>query len=79
MRTFWMIRDEDVTGVSGTGVVAQGVEFDDGTVCLRWTVGEHRSTVLWPSIASVEAIHGHDGKTTIEFAQYSGELTTHEA
>jgi hypothetical protein len=67
MRTFWLIREEDETGVSGTGAIAQGLEFDDGTVCLRWMVGDHRSTVIWESIASVEAIHGHDGKTKVEF------------
>ena len=36
MRTFRLIRDEDPTGISGTGSVAEGVEFDDGTVAMRW-------------------------------------------
>lgn len=65
MRTFILERNEDPTGVSGTGVVAEGVEFEDGTVALRWCVGEHRSTVIWSSMKSVEAIHGHDGRTEI--------------
>jgi hypothetical protein len=66
MRTFWMIRDEDVTGVSGTGVVAQGVEFDDKTVVIRW-FGEDRSTVVWDSVEAAQRIHGHDGRTRFEF------------
>ena len=33
----------------------------------KWIVGEHRSTVLWPNIEAVEAVHGHDGKTRVEF------------
>lgn len=65
MKTFELHREEDVSGVSGTGVVAEGVEFSDGTVVLRWLVGVHRSTVVWGSIQSVLAIHGHDGKTEI--------------
>lgn len=65
MRMFELHRDEDETGISGTGVVAQGVVFDDGPTVLRWIVGEHRSTVVWPSIEAVEAIHGHGGRTRI--------------
>ena len=69
MRTFHLQRDEDVSGLSGTGIVAEGVEFSDGKVALRWIVGEHRSTVLWDSVASVEVIHGHGGKTSIVWDQ----------
>lgn len=67
MRAFILQRDEDETGVSGTGVVAEGVEFSDGKVSIRWIVGEFRSTVVWDSIEAVEAIHGHGGKTRIEW------------
>ncbi|OBI98082.1 hypothetical protein [Mycobacterium sp. 1465703.0] len=67
MRRFTLKRTEDATGVSGVGTVAEGVEFSDGRVALRWTVGEHRSSVIWDSIASVEAIHGHGGMTTVEW------------
>lgn len=35
MNRFELVRDVDVTGISGTGVVAEGVEFSDGTVALR--------------------------------------------
>ena len=65
MRAFTLERDADPTGVSGTGKIAEGIEFDDGRVALRWCVGEHRSTVTWDSIQSVQAIHGHDGKTRV--------------
>ena len=36
MRVFQMIRDTDVTGLSGTGVVAEVIEFSDGSVAMRW-------------------------------------------
>lgn len=67
-RLFELHRDVDATGVSGTGVVAEGVEFSDGVVCLHWTG-------VWPSsvvhyergLKAVEAIHGHGGQTRIVF------------
>jgi hypothetical protein len=67
MRTFTLERTEDVSGVSGVGTVAEGIEFSDGRVALRWIVGEHRSTVVWDSVESVEKIHGHGGATTIRW------------
>lgn len=66
MRTFRLERDEDVTGVSGTGVVARGVEFDDGSCVIRWH-GRDRSTVLWPDVEAAERIHGHNGTTRFVF------------
>jgi hypothetical protein len=65
MRNFTLERSIDVTGVSGTGTVAEGVEFSDGLVALRWIVGKHRSTVILESIKSVQAIHGHNGATQV--------------
>lgn len=62
---FVLCRDEDETGVSGTGMVAEGVVFSDGRVAVRWIVGEHRSTVTWDDIDAVKAIHGHGGRTRI--------------
>jgi len=44
-RTFVLHRDEDVSGVSGTGVVAEGVVFSDGAVVVRW-LGKHASTTV---------------------------------
>lgn len=65
-RTFVLVRDEDVTGVSGTGVVAEGVEFSDGVVALRWTSDWPTSVVFHErGMASVEAVHGHGGRTRI--------------
>lgn len=65
-RTFVLERQEDETGVSGTGRVAEGIEFTDGTCAIRWLT-ETRSTVLYASIEAVEKIHGHGGKTAIVF------------
>lgn len=64
MFTYELRRDEDATGVSGVGVVAQGVVFDDGTVAQRWLTA-NRSTALYASIADVIKIHGHEGRTRV--------------
>jgi hypothetical protein len=66
---FILRRTEDVTGVSGTGIVADGVLFPAaGKSCavVRWR-GERGSTVVWDSLRHVQEIHGHDGRTTVEF------------
>lgn len=62
-----LIRDDDETGVSGTGPVAWVVEFPDGTAVTRWAVTDIRQTCVWTSIEDVLAIHGHNGKTRLEW------------
>lgn len=62
MRRFKLVRHHDVSGVSGTGVVAEGIEFTDGSVAIRWH-GPHPSTAAWPSIDDAIAVHGHSGST----------------
>jgi hypothetical protein len=69
IKPFILRRDVDVTNVSGTGDVAEGCQFSDGTVVLRWRPQKERaagsSTAVWPDIDSVLGIHGHDGKTRV--------------
>jgi len=62
VRAFDMIRDEDVSGVSGTGLVGEAIEFSDGTAVVRWLT-QYKSTVFYESILVAERIHGHDGRT----------------
>ena len=64
MQAFHLERREDVSGVSGTGRVAEGVVFSNGLVALTW-LSEHPTVSLYPSLATVEAIHGHDGRTLV--------------
>ncbi len=65
-RRFRLMRHEDVSGVSGTGPVAEGVQFTDGSVALRW-YGDYPTTTVWDGIDSVIAIHGHGGATEVEW------------
>lgn len=66
MRRFALERHEDATGVSGVGIVAEGVEFFDGTVAMRWRT-DIRSTVFYDEIHHVRHIHGHDGRTLVRW------------
>ncbi len=66
MRRFYLQRDVDVSGVSGRGIIADGVQFTDGTCVIHWK-GDTPSTVIWQSIEHAEAVHGHGGNTKIVF------------
>jgi hypothetical protein len=64
LRRFYLHRVLDETGTSGVGVVAEGVEFSDGSICLRW-LSETPSFVLYTSAEDVLKVHGHGGNTEI--------------
>ncbi len=67
-RRFVLDRIEDPTGVSGTGVVAWGCAFPDGTAVLRWNTEWPSSVVHYDrGMESIEAVHGHGGKTAIRW------------
>lgn len=64
MRTFVMSRKVDISGVSGTGNVAEGVEFDDGQVVICW-LSKYHSIGVFDNILCLMKIHGHEGSTEI--------------
>ena len=59
MKTFTMERRSDESGVSGTGVVLEGVVFEDGRVVIRWLPGNAhaQSTACYDSFEDFETIH----------------------
>lgn len=73
-RRFRLVRSEDVHGQSGTGVVAWGIQYPDGRGSVHWktrvfpdgrvVVG---NTASWDSIEDLEYIHGHEGRTIVEW------------
>ena len=72
MRLFRLIRNEDISGVSGTGYVAEVVEFDSGKVALSFllhTAGVP-NVIVYDSLEDVIKIHGHGGATVLE--EYDG-------
>ena len=67
MRRFHFERNKDASGVSGTGIVAEGCLFaDSGEIVIHW-FGEHSSINVYHSIDDVNYIHGHSGMTNIVF------------
>jgi hypothetical protein len=67
IRRFVLDRTADVSGTSGVGIVAEGVAFSDGTCVIRW-ITDLRSTAVYNSVDDLVAIHGHDGATTVVWA-----------
>lgn len=65
-RPFLLQRDIDESGISGAGVVAEGVVFSDGSAALRWCGNNPTSVVFHDKgIESIEKIRGHNGTTRI--------------
>jgi hypothetical protein len=62
MRNFLLYRKEDETGISGTGLIAEGVEFFNGQCVLRWLT-KPGSIGIFNSLEDLLRIHGHQGKT----------------
>ena len=70
MDVFELVRDEDISGVSGIGVVALGVVFPSGRVVLEWR-GSRSTFGIYNDLSDVERIHGHGGKTRVLFTKGS--------
>jgi hypothetical protein len=66
MRRFVLNRKEDATGTSGTGIVAEGVEYSNGQVSIHW-ISQLESVNVYANAKVLEALHGHDGRTTVEW------------
>lgn len=70
-RRFLLVREDDETGLSGIGAVAEGVQFANGWCALSWLTGMH-SVGIYPNITQLEGIHGHGGKTRVEWLDANG-------
>lgn len=77
MHKFHFKRIEDESGTSGTGIVAEGVEFSDGSVMIHWfnednpdtdTTNDGFSFKPGPDgVGDSRKVHGHGGLTQIVF------------
>lgn len=68
-RVFHLVRYDDVSGVSGTGIVGQGMQARDGAVALRWCVpGMPAAWNLYESIDDLLLVAGHNGRTVVKWA-----------
>jgi hypothetical protein len=64
IKHFYLKRNEDESGVSGTGIVAQGVQLPSGHCVLEWLTFTS-SIAIYKSLNDVIEIHGHNGKTEV--------------
>jgi hypothetical protein len=67
MKLFVLDRAEDESGVSGVGIVAEGVQFADGRIVMRWLTNHTHSIVIHNSLDELLAIHGHEGRTKLRW------------
>lgn len=68
MKRFYLQRDQDASGVSGLGNVAEGIQFDSGWCALAWITShdpEDEVHSFYHDIARIEEIHGHRGMTKV--------------
>lgn len=56
-RMFHLKRNTDQSGKSGTGVVAEGCEFTDGVVVIRWLTKYKTTTVFDGGMPDLEDLH----------------------
>lgn len=66
MRTFKLFREIDPTGLAGTGIIAEGVEFTNKKVIMCWLT-EPSTIVYHENIESVEKINCSHSKSKIIF------------
>lgn len=58
MKRFTMQREFDVSGVSGTGIVLEGVHFSTGVVVIHWLTPPPRGSIsVFDSLEQFYAIH----------------------
>ncbi len=68
-RLFVLVRDRDPSGVSGTGIVAEGTQWSDGSASLRWP-GRFPSVVFWQGgVDHIRSVHGHGDATKVRFVE----------
>lgn len=66
VKPLYLLRHEDQSGLSGTGVVAVGCQFPNGRIVFQWV--SYRSSIeIYDSLENLIEIHGHEGKTEVVF------------
>jgi hypothetical protein len=61
---FTLMRQRDLSGISGTGPVGTVVEFDSGLTVLHWDTATP-SVAVHTDSRHIEQLHGHEGATVL--------------
>lgn len=65
-KRFVLNRSVDATGTSGTGAVADGVEFPSGKCVLHFRP-KPGSIIIFDTVDDMISVHGHGGQTVVEW------------
>ena len=65
-RRFVLNRSKDESGISGTGIVAEGLQYSSKKCVISW-LSDTPSIEIYDSIDEVKRIHGHQGETQIKW------------
>lgn len=64
IQEFYLIRNKDVNGISGTGIVARGVILPTGRCVMEWQT-IHPTITIYGNIDEIKFLHGHEGATEV--------------
>lgn len=70
MKLFYLFREIDDGGNSGTGICGEGVVFDNGKVALTWN-SVCKSVTIYDNVEQVILLHGHGNHTRLIWAALS--------
>ena len=82
MRRFTMGREFDYSGVSGTGIVLEGVQFSTGVVVIHWLTPPPRGSIsMFDSLDQFMSIHvlPHPDNRTVLVFEDGEELASSDA
>ena len=67
IRTFRMVRQSDESGISGTGIVLEGVVFSSGNVIIQWLSSHVHSISFFPNLDEFKEVHidSHPSNNTL--------------
>ena len=79
VKAYHLLRDRDVSGISGLGLVAEAVEFANGITVVAWLHSQSgvASVAIYSSLSDAEAVHGHQGST--QFVAIAGGAHSEDA
>ena len=71
VQPFYLKRNIDESGVSGTGIVAIGAEFYPSGVCVIKWLTTTSSLGIYDNINELKEIHSHGGKTEVIMGDFN--------
>lgn len=65
IKLYKLVRNKDVTGLSGTGDVAFIAKLPSGRCVMEWT-SNHPTITIFANLDELILIHGHNGSSVLE-------------